>query len=153
MIIDSVEIIPYEISFAVPLKTSTRTIYDHNGFLIKITGNGFTGFGEAAPLPGFSPDTISDCHDCLLKFRDETGRNGYEQSFEDLVRNMDSSCQSSPAARFGIETAVVDLFSKTENKSFSYFLSPISFTSISINGLYRRGYKPPDGISITKIKV
>ena len=58
----------YHRLFKKPLSTAHGIIRERTGFLIKIEGEGgFYGLGEAAPLIGFSPDSIDETEKSLSK--------------------------------------------------------------------------------------
>jgi o-succinylbenzoate synthase len=77
------------------------------------------GFGEASPLPGFSSDTLADCHAALSALDVSTlpAALGDEQSVLEELR-----CASSllpprlPAARAALEAALLDLWSRAAGK-------------------------------------
>lgn len=71
------------------------------------------GYGEASPLPGYSPDTLEECEECLqgISLFDESWLN--IDSIEELV----SSMPALPAARFAVETALLDLLATELGRS------------------------------------
>ena len=54
------EVIPYNVSFVKPLQNSGNTYYNRQGFWLKLRWKNFSGWGEAAPLEGFSQDTLKE---------------------------------------------------------------------------------------------
>ncbi|MCP4445925.1 MAG: O-succinylbenzoate synthase [Myxococcales bacterium] len=66
------------------------------------------GFGEASPLPGYSPDTIEECEQCLESITLPDEKHLSMQSIDTLV----SSMPELPAARFAVETALADLLAQ-----------------------------------------
>jgi o-succinylbenzoate synthase len=73
---------------------------------------GHSGLGEAAPLPGFSPDTLETARDELqaLFGRELPTRNGSRKLAENLREA--SSGLASPAARAALESALLDLWAR-----------------------------------------
>jgi L-Ala-D/L-Glu epimerase len=67
---------------------------------------GLRGFGEASPLPGHSPDTIAQCREELSQ----------------IDWNEPTATVHSPAARFAIETALLDLRAQSGSTSISSLL-------------------------------
>ncbi|HEX6765967.1 MAG TPA: mandelate racemase/muconate lactonizing enzyme family protein [Polyangiaceae bacterium] len=71
---------------------------------------GNQGVGEASPLPGYSPDTLDDAWDGLRRL--------LGQPLPDLLSGVSRSLSalgdtlSSPAARFGFDSALLDLWSR-----------------------------------------
>jgi o-succinylbenzoate synthase len=73
---------------------------EREAVIVAIEGDGATGLGEAAPLPGMSTDTIDDAERALARF--EPGE--------------------SPSARFAIETAFAALRAQRERISVARLL-------------------------------
>lgn len=73
------------------------------GLLLRVEQDGVVGFGEASPLPGYSPDSIDEAE-------------------ADLRRWIDAGCDDrsdsiqSPSARFAAETACLDLEARRRSK-------------------------------------
>jgi o-succinylbenzoate synthase len=80
--------------------------------LVVEDGEGRVGLGEASPLPGYSPDTLDDAWDSL------TALLGASLGLEELgpgasqVLRAVTAAVASPSARFALETALLDLWSK-----------------------------------------
>lgn len=80
------------------------------GLLLRVLdARGGGGVGEASPLPGYSPDTIDDCRRELaaidpraLPAADDVDTLGW------LERAVGASRVVAPAARFALETALLD---------------------------------------------
>jgi len=68
-------------------------------------GDGPPGLGECSPLPGYSPDTLFSCERALrdLSFSDVSAVD-----LADLKAAVPMSASELPAARFALETALVD---------------------------------------------
>jgi o-succinylbenzoate synthase len=64
---------------------------------------GRIGLGEAAPLPGYSPDTLEECHAALSRVVAES--NG---AFASYVSGL-TLLRETPAAEFALESLIVDL--------------------------------------------
>ena len=81
--------------------------------LIVEDAEGHVGLGEASPLPGYSPDTLDDAWGSLTRLlgaslgRGELGAPGSSQELRAVTGAV-----ASPAARFALETALLDLWSK-----------------------------------------
>jgi o-succinylbenzoate synthase len=79
------------------------------------SGTGLCGLGEAAPLPGFSPDTDADCERALgeLDLQGVPEQLGAEQSLlAELGRASSRLPSALPAARCALEAALLDLWSR-----------------------------------------
>ena len=71
------------------------------------------GFGEASPLPGYSPDTIEECEACLNDIELFDASKLTLTTIEALVLSMPAV----PAARFAVETALCDLLAQRLQQS------------------------------------
>lgn len=79
----------YTLPLATPLRFAGHALTERHGLLIKLEQDGRIGWGDCAPLPGFSQDTLEQCADALKALRD-----GQAQE-QDLP----------PAARFALDCA------------------------------------------------
>lgn len=72
---------------------------------------GLAGVGEAAPLPGFSPDELAGAKAALVAL---LGRTFPDAAPGDVVRALSDAAQSlpSPSARFALESALLDLWAR-----------------------------------------
>jgi o-succinylbenzoate synthase len=71
------------------------------------------GYGEASPLPGYSPDTIEQCESCLQDVELFEAPHLSLNSIEALI----SAMPPLPAARFAVETALLDLLAQRLQQS------------------------------------
>ena len=68
MKISQFKVIPFAIPFVNPLQTSNVTYVQRDGVWIKMKWKNFSGFGEAAPLPGFSNENLNEVNYALEGF-------------------------------------------------------------------------------------
>lgn len=72
-------------------------------------GAGAVGRGEASPLPGYSPDHIDDCESALSSVGELLGELTSSGSAQQIFERVNgASFERLPAARFALETAVLD---------------------------------------------
>ncbi len=81
------------VTVARPGRDARRAWTERRSLLVTLEGG---GTGEAAPLPGYSPDTLEACRDALAGLPPLEG-------LDDVVRLPDAL----PAARFALETAIL----------------------------------------------
>ncbi len=122
---------------AAPLLLAHGVVPERRGVIIRIvTDNGLTGWGEAAPLAGFSPDTLETTIEMLtgiassikeIEVHDSIGRIG------EMVREIIPG--KNPAAVFGLETALCDLAAQASGKPLSAWLAPKPLTTVAVNYL------------------
>ena len=78
-----------------------------DGLLLRLTDEaGRVGQGEASPLPGYSPDSLAECRDALATLPPPELDDGTP-----IVVQLPSLLETvaTPAARFAVETALLDL--------------------------------------------
>jgi L-alanine-DL-glutamate epimerase-like enolase superfamily enzyme len=102
---------PVRLQLVRPFETGAGTITVREGFLVSLEQGGQVGVGEAMPLPPAGTETLAQCEQAL--------RSG----------NLDDA----PAARFAIETALLDLEGKRKGLSVAQLLAPEPATSIAVS--------------------
>lgn len=80
-------------------------------------GDGTTGFGEASPLPGYSPDVLEEVTNELRRLADEPIRaNPLASPLELLVEAFGVHPLEHPSSRFAFETALLDWLGHTRGE-------------------------------------
>ncbi|MFA9409625.1 MAG: mandelate racemase/muconate lactonizing enzyme family protein [Deltaproteobacteria bacterium] len=80
-------------------------------------GDGTTGLGEASPLPGYSPDSIAEVCDELQRLAEApVAANPLASPLELLLDVFAAHPLTHPAARFALETALLDWLAQTRNE-------------------------------------
>lgn len=137
------EIIPYTLVFKFNAKTSRGSLREHKTWFLKVWDSQnprLEGHGECAPFEGLSIDDVADFEQQLrVNIRKIEGAN-MPQSVEQLESYVNHIDEALPAVRFGLETALRDLFYGGQMKIFD---SPFfnQNRSIDINGLVWMGDK------------
>jgi L-Ala-D/L-Glu epimerase len=92
-----------------------HTWTDRSAWIVRLSTPHNVGFGEAAPLPGFSPphDDLVTCQRDLLS-RSEL-RLDPDASLESTLASATKGFRS-PSAKFGLESALIDLIGKMQGK-------------------------------------
>jgi len=149
--ISGLETFEYSLYLKKPLSVGTEVLHSREGILLKCkTPDGRHGWGEAAPLPGFSPDTIADCRaqlPGLIK-----GITGCE-SYAMLSTHLDLEALS-PSLRFALELVLwnldieelmpLELRELKARQSLVYvnaLLTAEEESSQSLKELHQRGYR------------
>jgi o-succinylbenzoate synthase len=87
------------------------------------------GLGEAAPLPGMSTDTLDDAERALAAFARHAPFDVLDPCtpFEITDRDVARAVETSPAAaRFAIETALLDALGRDRGWSIAALLAPLA---------------------------
>lgn len=109
MIIREFKFSQFSLNLKEPFKNASFIIETRNGFIIKITDeNNYIGFGEVAPLPGFSSETLHECEVALNRLYYTIIDNSAKNEEFDLISEL-HSISNLPSLIFGIEQAVISL--------------------------------------------
>tara|TARA_Y100000590_G_scaffold31288_1_gene34631 strand:- start:16491 stop:17516 length:1026 start_codon:yes stop_codon:yes gene_type:complete len=141
---------PYSIPFTNSLQTSGHTFTHRDGLWLCIKGEENSGWGEAAPLAGFSKETLQDVHYALEGFHQAI--DGEVIDIEELPFLIEAHTEGNPSTRFALETAFYDLLSKNSNQSISEYLNPNACKEVAVNGIAGI-HTPKEGFLVIKVKV
>lgn len=93
----------YTVPFVTPIRFAGATLDSREGALIRLRDTtGLEGWGEASPLPGFSPETLEQALDDLF-----TGTSSI--TGDEVAEPPRDEPNLVPSARFGLETAILNL--------------------------------------------
>jgi len=104
---------PYRLDFAVPFRTARGVQRQREGWLVRAEDNrGSHGWGEAAPLPGFGTEDMKAAEKALAGLKSYVERAVPPESPSGVDLLLSRALHGSPpvpAARHGVETALLDL--------------------------------------------
>lgn len=149
-------------------------------YLILRDDNGNTGFGEASPLVGHSPDTLDESKTALSSYLATiapkpnpsidpltlptattipTAAENHIETVSDVARVSNQIPKRFPAARFALETALLDLWAQKKSVPL-WKLFTSTPRAIQVNGLLSKSHFTShatqmynDGIRVFKIKL
>jgi O-succinylbenzoate synthase len=134
-----VRLFPYRLPLAEAVVWNGERRDDREGVLLRVEDvEGRVGWGDAAPLPGFSHETLRDVHERL----DEIGKALAGRAFEpravlpggSLASTLDSA--GIPAsARFALDLALADLAAQDIERTLPQALHPDPDVALPLNGL------------------
>ncbi len=113
----SVELHPFRLALRAPLATGGVTIRFRAGFLVALSADGITGWGEASPLPGWSQTSLLDTETALRRAADDLARGG-----EAVLGNLLIEMHHTPHARAGLAGAWADLRARRDGQSLARHL-------------------------------
>ncbi len=116
--IASSRILRYRLPLVAPLPLAGRVIHERSGLLVRIdSDSGAWGWGDVAPLPGFSRESIADAEAELTAWADRMRGARFDLRGDGLERwlGYESAVAASPSVRFGLETALLSLERRVED--------------------------------------
>jgi len=139
MNIQNFQIYKYALPLNQPLTVLGHQLNNREGFIIHLESDANTeGFGEAAPLPGLSAETLQDALEQLQFLQSRFINLPIPDGVEKLDGAFDAwltKFKMHPSVQFGIEMAVLNLIANGRNQPLHKLLSFSANDHIQINGL------------------
>ncbi len=117
MTVSSCRIFHYRLPLVAPLPLASGVIHEREGLLMGLeSDSGAWGWGDAAPLPGFSREGIDEAAAEAVAWAGRLRRARFEPRGDGPVSWPEwESAAASPSVRFGLETALWSLARRTED--------------------------------------
>lgn len=131
----SVKITQVEGAIERPAENAVDRWHRREGLLLELTANGVTGVGEASPLPGVSPDSLDEARHVLqvaATLLDLDPSTSVQGAFDRIGQMI---AIDAPAARFALETAVLDWLGKSRAKPVHALLGWTEARALSLAAL------------------
>lgn len=166
MRISDFELYRYSLPLVEPVKLSAGTIHHREGLLLKLDGDdGSIGWGESAPLPGFSAESLDETEESLQAAA--SSLTGYELQGDtyEIREKLNAELERlklPSSVRFGCELAVWNLCAASQGISLVEWMFPKSRRVVPLNGLLFGAAEDvlegasrmrEDGYSAVKLKV
>ena len=139
MTIKTVRFYKYSLSLRQPLKLKENLLSVREGLLISLSDPyGNIGWGEIAPLPGFSRETLGSVTRQLPRAAEFMRQAEIPDDVELLTGAFDTwldPLTQTASLRFGIESAVLSLLSNAKHVSFAELIAGNQASRIEINAL------------------
>ncbi|WP_428623168.1 o-succinylbenzoate synthase [Sedimenticola sp.] len=134
MPITAVELIPYRLPFVTPWQSVAGRWHERQGWLIRLTDRaGRCGYGDAAPLPSAGTETLEQTRRWLDRQHARLIGEAADQSWRKLPEATDC-----PAARCGLETALLDLQAKQRGVALYQLLGATTVQPVPLNAAIGR---------------
>jgi len=126
----------YQLSFKTPLKNSKGIFKNHKGVILEYVSDKITCFSEAAPLPGYSRESINEVEQFLLKNRDKiTSILDAENSVQRLEKFYKISGDIPASIKFALDSLSNEITALHRQKSLKKLLFPDAPDQIPVNAL------------------
>jgi o-succinylbenzoate synthase len=127
----------YSLSPSRPLTLEGITLHQREGILLRLSGDdGSEGWGETAPLPGFSVESLADATAQLCRLagsmRGREVKEDWVDPYGEFGRELDFIA---PSVRFGFELAVWNLYAASSARTLPEVVTPSPRAMVPVNGL------------------
>lgn len=135
--ITDLDVFTYRVPLVTPITLGGRRHDRRDGLLVRLTSaSGATGWGEVAPLPGYSQETLIEARKEMLQLRGVLAGKSYAGANSWLQVHSDENASAS--VRCGLDLAWWNLVADEQEISPATAFSRESRKSVSINGLLMR---------------
>ncbi|PSQ81762.1 MAG: o-succinylbenzoate synthase [Bacteroidetes bacterium QS_1_63_11] len=151
MVVSTISLYRYTLPLTPPLSLGGETHSRRRGLLVRLgTRQGAAGWGDAAPLPGFSVETLDDVVEHARVVAPEwTGRHvpGPEDDLSGLLGALSMGANCPASLRFAAESALVELLAAARTTS------PAAVLGTENEGLAQAARLREHGYPAVKVKV
>ena len=112
MTISSCRIFRYRLPLVAPLPLAGGVIHERTGVLVRVdSDSGVSGWGDVAPLPGFSRESVEEAVAELMAWAERLRAARFDPHGDGLESwlGYEPAAAMSPSVRFGLETALQSL--------------------------------------------
>lgn len=122
----------YSIPFEFPFKVAGTELTHREGIILVYSDSSIQAYGEAAPLPGFSTESLAEVEEVLKMNREHLQQTIQSGDGNQTLKMLDQIHQF-PSLSFGIDTLLHDLAAKKEGKPLFEYLFPECNGSVTCN--------------------
>src|SRR5215213_2323201 len=127
----------YRLPFSRPLTLESLTLFHREGFLLRLSGDdGSEGWGETAPLPGFSVESQDEAASQLRWLAGSMIGREVKEDWVDPYGEFACELDGiTPSVRFGFELAVWSLCGTSSGRTLPEVVTPSPRLVVPVNGL------------------
>jgi O-succinylbenzoate synthase len=127
----------YSLPFSRPLTLGGITLHHRDGLLLKLSGDdGTEGWGETAPLPGFSLESQDEAASQLRWLATSMIGHQVKEDWVDPYREFGGELDRiAPSVRFGFELAVWNMFAASSGRTLPELVKSSPRNLVPVNGL------------------
>lgn len=128
--IDGLWLRPYALPMRRPWQSARGSLHRRVGWLVRVAAGGAEGYGDCAPFPAAGTEDLQSAESALLDVQGGApGHTGAE-----LLQRLDDRLTMVPAARFAVESALLDLHSRRQGIPLRTLLEPDAPDAVPVNG-------------------
>ena len=129
----------YRLPLVANLRLGKATLRHREGSLLRLTcDDGSEGWGETAPLPGFSEESLQDAAAQLSRLvesmMEREATDDWLEPEGTLASELDR-LDAAPSVRFGLELALWNLYANSNGATLPEMLAPRPRATVPVNGL------------------
>lgn len=129
--IEAVDIRPYALPLRRAWGSHRDTFTRRQGWLVRIRSDGLAGYGDCAPMPAAGTESCESALEALARMRGlAVGRPAHG-----LLAELDPLLAATPATRFAIECALLDLDSRQRGLPLRLLLEPDAGDRVAVNAM------------------
>jgi O-succinylbenzoate synthase len=141
MPIAEVQLYRYRLPLTAPLQLKGETVSARTGVLVAIKDeSGACGWGDVAPLPGFSAETLAEATDRLEAWARTCAGRPVPETWGDVA---ELAMEAPASVRFGVELAWADLMATRQNGMLPEIWTADPRSTVALNALLTG---PPDAV-------
>ncbi|MBO6534716.1 MAG: o-succinylbenzoate synthase [Balneolaceae bacterium] len=122
----------YKIPFSSPFQLAGKRFETRKGLILSFTDGDVTAYGEVAPLPGFSSESLEEILTVLLQNQRELD-NAFRNGESGQLLSVLHSIHKIPSLSFGLDTLQADYLAKKAGVSLCEHLFGRPFVSPKVN--------------------
>jgi O-succinylbenzoate synthase len=133
------DLFQYTLELSRPLTVRGQKLQNRQGLIIRlISEQGDEGFGDVAPLPGFSQETLSEALVQMQFLRSKLRDQAIPERLTKFSGQFDQWLDSfdlRPSARFGFESAVLHLLANAHHAPVHKLIPATTYHPVRVTGL------------------
>lgn len=152
----------YHLPFVRPLKISNTSFTHREGLILRYDSGSHTFWGEVAPLPGFSKESLPEVIGTLKKTHEQCRRALSTDTPVKAIKEIDETCNIPPSLAFGLDSLAYQIKASREkisprNYLFKNFRKQLTVNALGNlltgNPLQAVGEKMDEGFQTIKFKI
>ena len=153
----------YRLPLREPLQLARQELTEREGLLLRLRdGEGHEGWGEAAPLPGFSEESLAEARRSLVGAAQALAGRDFPERMEELQASALLEWLRHSSVSFAVETAALNLRAAGAGLPLEHTLGRPGVERVAVNALLqgsreavleRAGQLASEGYGAAKLKV